>query len=206
MSKTVEMCNESGYRIEQDEYPKWDMLAGQPRYSVVSRVGDVFYTTNVLSRALGYLEATPNFKTGGEENEKKDVYADPHLGECLFGDSYGDVGKTLGKMACAINKANSWGFDDEELHLYRAAFGYMKHGAPVSTVIGCLPETKVWEELDEETKKTVTRLTLLLNDNPNLIRAYILERLEDANFHSEVRELIASVKDGEDGEKVEECK
>lgn len=101
--------------------------------------------------------------------------------------------KSLAEAAAAFNANAGWGFRDKEIRDYAQAFEDMDNGKfPYS-----LPELKGKlneqnfnsGDFDKVYPKRTLEFVATLASRPDLIRAYVLERLEDANFHKEVAML-----------------
>ena len=102
--------------------------------------------------------------------------------------------KEAAKLAAAFNQKAGWGFSDDEVQAYFDAFkdmdaGKFPYGLPEFE--GKVNEKNFNEGDFSAESKDVQKLLGVLGSRPDLIRPYIVERLEDANFHSEVKELIS---------------
>ena len=108
--------------------------------------------------------------------------------EGLYG--YGETdsdAKEAAKLAAAFNQKAGWGFADDEVQAYFDAFKDMDAGK-----VPKLPDLdgKTYEPpMDTKWNGHQQALAAIFQERPDLIRPYIVERLEDANFHSEVKEL-----------------
>lgn len=100
--------------------------------------------------------------------------------------------KEAAKLAAAFNQKAGWGFSDDEVQAYFDAFkdmdaGKFPYGLPEFE--GKVNEKNFNEGDFSAESKDFQKLLGVLGSRPDLIRPYIVERLEDANFHSEVKEL-----------------
>lgn len=95
-------------------------------------------------------------------------------------------------LAADFNKDAGWGFSDDEVQAYIDAFkdmdaGKFPYGLPEFE--GKVNEKNFNEGDFSKEDKKFRDLLKVLASRPDLIRPYIVERLEDANFHAEVKEL-----------------
>lgn len=100
--------------------------------------------------------------------------------------------KEAAKLAAAFNQKAEWGFPDDEVQAYFDAFkdmdaGKFPYGLPEFE--GKVNEKNFNEGDFSGESKDFQKLLRVLGSRPDLIRPYIVERLEDAGFSSEVKEL-----------------
>lgn len=95
--------------------------------------------------------------------------------------------KDAATLAATFNQRAGYGFADDEVQAYFDAFKDMDAGK-----VPKLPDLggKTYEPpMDTKWSGQQKALAAIFQKRPDLIRPYIVERLEDANFHSEVKEL-----------------
>ena len=139
--------------------------------------------------ALAFLEEL------GKKAEKKNIPAskafEPRFDmskESLYG--YGKTdpsAKDAATLAATFNQRAGWGFADDEVQAYFDAFKDMDAGK-----VPKLPDLdgKTYEPpMDTKWNGPQQALAAIFQKRPDLIRPYIVERLEDAGFSSEVKEL-----------------
>lgn len=103
------------------------------------------------------------------------------------------VAQTLYEGSGALNSLAGWGFTNRQVRDYVQAFRDMDdnkfpYGLP--EFAGKLNEGNFNSiDVDKVYGKKMAKIVQALAANPNLIRLFVLERLEDANFHKEVKAL-----------------
>lgn len=102
--------------------------------------------------------------------------------------------KAAAKLAADFNKKAGWDFSDEDVQAYFDAFkdmdaGKFPYGLPEFE--GKVNEKNFNEGDFSGESKDFQKLLGVLGSRPDLIRPYIVERLTDANFHTEAKELAS---------------